>query len=142
MPRLLSNREPEKKTEPRILSKTNKQPEKKTEPRILSKTNKQPEVKIAKINPKKTEKEMSSWEYYSFLMRYGKRKMDRLEWLTWRMKRDEEESYKRYLNRKEMDGPPELKLSPAEFNWRAYHVGDVDERLIEIVHRDNRGSLD
>ena len=69
MPRLLSNKTPERKFEtiPRLLS--NKAPETNKGQVIISSTN-------------KDVSEMNSWEYYCFLMRFGKRKMDRDEWLT------------------------------------------------------------
>ena len=125
MPRLLSNKEPTKKitgvkeAEKKVLTKPS---ETKTEKKVLSKPS---ETKTVK-----TEDEMTAWEYYSFLMRFGKRKMTRFEWLTWVLKKDEEDRQKRYIRRKE--GPFEGKISAAEFNWRISHDKDFDERLVEV----------
>ena len=119
MPRLLSNKEPTKKSEPKILNKS-MEPTKKSEPKIL---NKLPEPK------RKSEDEMSSGEYYKYLMRFGKRKMDRFEWLTWKLKKDDEQDYRRYIMKKNR---AIMRVSAKYFNWRAFHIGDIDERLMEI----------
>ena len=110
MPRLLSNKEPTKKSELKVEKKS--------------------ELRVEKKPEQRSEEEMTAWEYHSFLMRFGKRKMDRYEWMTWKVKKNEEDYYKNHLRKK--DGPPKEKLSAAEFNWRVFHVGDVDETMAEV----------
>ena len=118
MPRLLSKKEPTKISEVRVEKKSGVKVERK------------PEQKSLKQSEPKREEEMSSWEYYSFLMRFGKRKMDRYEWRTWKVKKNEEDRYKNHLRKKY--GPPKEKMSAAEFNWRVFHVGDIDESMVEV----------
>ena len=97
-------------------------------PRLLS--NKSPtkisKVKVEKIIKPKSEDEMTAWEYYSFLMRFGKRKMDRFEWLSWKEKKDLEDYNKKYSE----DG--RRKIGAKEFHWRIKKDRDFDERLYLI----------
>ena len=97
MPRLLSNKEPTKRSE----------------------------VRVEKKPKQKSEGEMTAWESYSFLMRFGGRRMDRHEWQIWKLKKDDEDRYKNYL-RKKYNYPKE-KMSYAEYNYHVYHVGDMEE---------------
>ena len=80
MPRLLSNKAPEKsEAVPHNIKSSD------IEKLNNVKSNKG-QVVISSL--KKSKDEMSSWEYYNFLMRFGKRKMDRWEWQTWKLKKD------------------------------------------------------
>ena len=56
-----------------------------------------PKAKKKSLRP---EENMSAWEYYNFLMRFGKRKMTRIEWVIWKMKKDEEDTQKGYVGKK------------------------------------------
>ena len=118
MLRLLSKKEPTKISEVRVEKKFNLKVEEKPNPKSF-------------VPPKpKSEDEMSAWEYYSFIMRFGKRKMNRHEWLTWWLKKNDEDRQKRYVRRKE--GPLEGKISPSEFNWRMKKDSYFDERMYEM----------
>ena len=71
MPRLLSNKSPNKITSVKV-----------------EKVEEHKQTKKKSLWP---EEDMSAWEYYSHLMRYGERKMTRDEWVIWKMKKDEED---------------------------------------------------
>ena len=114
MPRLLSNKSPKKNLPVKVEKKSNLKVEEKPKQKNIGPTK------------NKTEDEMSAWEYYSFLMRFGKRKMDRYEWLTWKLKKDEEDWNKKYTK----DG--RRKISVAEFNWRIKNDLDFDDSMIEV----------
>ena len=61
------------------------------------------------------EENMTAWEYYNFLMSFGKRKMTRIEWVIWKMKKDEEDTQRGYVEKKDyLRG----KMSSAEYHWR------------------------
>ena len=120
MPRLLSNKEPThhfKSEDKKLIGKS--------EQKILSKPKVVGGSALRTLSEQKSEDEMSSWEYYCSLMKFGRRKMDKHEWQIWRLKKDEEDSYKRYFVKKY--NRPKEKMSAAEYNWRVYHVGDIPE---------------
>ena len=96
MPRLLSNKSPKKNLPVKV--------EKKKSP-----------VKVEKEKSLRPEESMSAWEYYNFLMWFGRRKMTRSEWLVWRLKKDTEDMEKGGI-RKEF--PLKKRKSSAEYNWR------------------------
>ena len=110
MPRLLSNKEPKKITEVRVWKKS--------------------ELKVEEKPKPKSEDEMTAWECYSFLMRFGKRKMDRFEWRIWKSKKDEEDWNKKYIKNEE--GRFVKRISSKEFYWRIKKDPDFDERLCMI----------
>ena len=109
MPRLLSNKSP-KKTSSEL------------------KVEKKSGLKEESFKPK-SEDEMTAWEYYSFLMRFGKRKMDRFEWRIWKEKKDIEDWNKKYSE----DG--RRKICSREFHWRFKKDPDFDERLYVIDNK-------
>ena len=109
-------------------------------PRLLS--NKSPGKKILKpvcktekksFVPPKTIDEMTSWEYYSHLMRFGKRKMQRFEWIIWSEKKDKEDFHKKYIMNN--DGKYVKRISSKEFNWRFKKDPDFDERFYMIDNK-------
>ena len=112
MPRLLSNKEPTKISEVKVGKKSEQK----------------------SFNPPKSKStdEMTAWEYYSFLMRFGKRKMFRHEWLNWMSKKDEEDIQKRYDGR--MKGNLEGRISFAEYNWRIKKDRDFDDMIEEDLN--------
>ena len=101
-------------------------------PRLLS--NVSPNKNHAKVNVEKTkekspqkifnkfvvtksmwpEENMTSWEYYNHIMRFGKRKMEYGEWVIWKMIKDREDIKKKGY----VEEPPKKKMSSAECNWR------------------------
>ena len=99
MPRLLSNKQPTKKIEPRISNELNKLPTKDQANKPLL------EVRVSehgKPNPYYMEyqiREFTASEYWKYIMRFGKRKMTRDEWEIWSGKRQwqEEHRYENYL---------------------------------------------
>ena len=128
MPRLLSNKSPTKISEVRVWGKTPTEenpPEKKFEGFALRTSSEQKILKpvepksfksVEKKKSLRIEEDMSSWEYYNFLMRFGKRRMVRSEWLAWKLKKDKEDMDKGYVKRK--DPPLREKMSSAEYHWR------------------------
>ena len=72
-------------------------------------------------------------------MKFGKRKMDRWEWQTWKLKKDYEDGYKNYLRKK--CNLPKEKLSPVKYNYQVYHLGDMDEAMSDkpqfLAHYDH-----
>ena len=85
------------------------------------------------IKPPKIVEGMSSWEYYSFLMRFGKRKMLRHEWVIWKEKKDNEDWNKRYIKNEE--GRFVKIISSKEFNYRIKYDKDFDERFVYVDHK-------
>ena len=144
MPRLLSNKEPTRLLKSEIslnkqFKSEDKEPIRKTEKKILNEPSVPKGRALRTSSEQKSEDEMTSWEYYCFLMRFGKRKMDRYEWMTWKVKKNEEDNYKNHL-RKKYNWPKE-KMSAAGYSYRVYHVGDMEEvesnRQQYLCHYDN-----
>ena len=113
MPRLLSKKEPTKISEVKVEKKFNLKVEEKPKQKSL-----------------RPEGNMSAWEYYNFLMRFGKRKMTRIEWVIWKMKKDEED-----LAKGRKKPPLKKKMSSAEYNWRLKKDPDFND----IVAREEFG---
>ena len=111
MPRLLSNKSPKKISDTKV------------EGSVLM-----PKAKKKSFVPpkRKSVDEMSSWEYYNFLMLFGKRKMDRFEWRIWKEKKDIEDWNKKYSQ----DG--RRKICSREYAWRLKKDPDFDERMYVI----------
>ena len=98
MPRLLSNKSPNKKSSVKVEEKKFEIPT--------------PNNKKKSLWP---EENMTAWEYYNHLMKSGKRKMVYHEWVVWKMKKDEEDLEKG----KCIKEPPFKRLmSSEEYNWR------------------------
>ena len=118
MPRLLSNKSP-RKTSPEL------KVEKKSESFTLTPKAEQKFIKptVQKSFKPKSEDEMTAWEYYSFLMRFGKRKMTRIEWVIWKMKKDEEDIQKGYVKG---------KMSSMEYHWRL----KKDPHFVDFIARE------
>ena len=111
MPRLLSNKSP-KKTLSAKVEKFEEQ--------------KQTNTKKKSLRP---EENMSAWEYYNHLMRYGKRKMTRSEWVVWSLKKDQEDLKKGKCIRL----PPFNRVvSSVEYNWRL----KKDPHFVDTVARE------
>ena len=115
MPRLLSNKSPNKKSSVKV---------EEYKP-IIS------QVKVKAKSPgTKSVDEMSSWEYYNSLMLFGKRRMDRFEWRIWVEKKNKEDFHKKYIMNDE--GRYVKRICSREFNWRLKRDPDFDERLCMI----------
>ena len=110
MPRLLSNKSPNKNLSVKV-------EEKKSETQM--------------INEKKKsmwpEENMSSWEFYNHIMRFGKRKMTHSEWFVWKMKKDEEDLKKKGY----VEEPPKKKMSFREYAWRLKKDPDFIDFIAE-----------
>ena len=103
MPRLLSNKSPNKITSVKVEK---------------SEEHKQTNIKNKSLRP---EENMSAWEYYNHLMKYGKRKMTRIEWVIWKMKKDEEDMEKKgYIER----APTKVRMSSKEYFGRLKYDPD------------------
>ena len=72
---------------------SNKSPNKSSEVKVEVKKSEAPTM--SKKKSLWPEENMSSWEYYNHIMRFGKRKMVRQEWVVWKMKKDEEDLNKK-----------------------------------------------
>ena len=111
---------------PRLLS--NKSPKKISEVKVEEKKSGTPATEKKSLRP---EENMSAWEYYNFLMRFGKRKMTRIEWVIWKMKKDNEDIQKKgYVEERK----PLLKngMSFEEYNWRL----KKDPNFVDFVARE------
>ena len=95
---------------------------------------KKSELKVKKKSPQKSffpEENMSAWKYYNYLMRFGKRKMTRTEWVIWKTKKDKEDLEKKgYVEERK----PLLKngMSSIEYAWRL----KKDPHFVDTVARD------
>ena len=92
MPRLLSNKSPKKSSEVKVETPT-------------------PNDKKKSLCP---EQDMTAWEYYNHLMKSGKRKMTRDEWLVWSLKKSQEDVKKGKCIRLASGGV----MTSTEYNYR------------------------
>ena len=91
-------------------------------PRLLSnkspnKISRKPVEKFEEHKQKESlwpDKDMTAWEYYNHLMKSGKRKMTRDEWLVWSLKKSQEDVKKGKCIRLASGGV----MTSTEYNYR------------------------
>ena len=125
MPRLLSNKSPKKISA--SAERSSEQSERGNEE--VKVEEKKSEKKSFEPPRTKSVEEMTAWEYYNHIMRFGKKKMNRSEWCIWKEKKDLEEILKGYVRKK-----PTLNngMSSMEYAWRL----KKDPHFVDTIARE------